>query len=619
MSHSPSSSPASQVTSAERFWLIGAILFGSLLRLSFPERMAIEHFDEGVYASNLWFGPENDYSYPARYLYAPGLLPATIEWTLIFASICGISPTGFVPLLPCLVAGIAMIPSLWWVVRRWFGAGAGLLAAWFVATSDMHACYSRAALTDVPLGLFTLWGVYFLGQALLQVNSRQASGVTSGVTFRASKRGANQKSFTLKTLNQNGSDGFPWRNMLLAGCFTGLGWWTKYNGWLPLAIGLTGGLLWQCLLPRSERQVRRMLVCWSGIAAIAFLFWSPVLWGLQPHGGYTRVAANHRQYVVGLAGWGDSAWRQLQAIGFYENPWDWIPGMSGEPGNLGAPQGPVVFSSEDSVTDDGHGASRFVMRVRWLLVRRLPLVMPLAGLVIAALFLVRLLRHNRSSDGAFFCCLVASWLAGMTLATPFYHPYPRLVFPWLCAVWIGCSLAIDRCLIQSERLKLAESSRWPRVPLGLFVVTLVTISLLRVITGSAHCWRDRGEIQRAASQFAATARREAVKSGFPENEAIVYVIGEPALVFGMKAAGLPAVGPVQGLGFLNSPVLRPTLIAFPSRPSAMSPADREVLESDRFVAVDKRMVTSSHLVQKDDRQQSIKPDSHELCLYRLVR
>ena len=87
----------------------------------------------------------------------------------------------------------------------------------------------------------------------------------------------------------------------------------------------------------------------------------------------------------------------------------------------------------------------------------------------------------------------------------------------------------------------------------------------------------------------------------------------------MKAAGLPAVGPVQGLGFLNSPVLRPTLIAFPSRPSAMSPADREILESDRFVAVDKRMVTSSHLVQKDDRQQSIKPDSHELCLYRLVR
>jgi hypothetical protein len=51
----------------------------------------------------------------------------------------------------------------------------------------------------------------------------------------------------------------------------------------------------------------------------------------------------------------------------------------------------------------------------------------------------------------------------------------------------------------------------------------------------------------------------------------------------------------------------------------MSPADREILESDRFVVVDKRMVTSSHLVQKDDRQQSIKPDSHELRLYRLVR
>ena len=46
--------------------------------------MAVEHFDEGVYASNIWFGPEAGYQYPMRRLYAPPLLPSLIEWSLIF-------------------------------------------------------------------------------------------------------------------------------------------------------------------------------------------------------------------------------------------------------------------------------------------------------------------------------------------------------------------------------------------------------------------------------------------------------------------------------------------------------------------------------------------------------
>ena len=32
---------------------------------------------------------------------------------------------------------------------------------------------------------------------------------------------------------------------------------------------------------------------------------------------------------------------------------------------------------------------------------------------------------------------LAAWIGGLFLATPLYHPYPRLTLPWLSAVSIG--------------------------------------------------------------------------------------------------------------------------------------------------------------------------------------
>ena len=100
--------------------------------------------------------------------------------------------------------------------------------------------------------------------------------------------------------------------------FTGLCWWTKYNGWLPLAIGLAGLVPWKLWgdlgaprdrqspwlsLQRGLRQLPGPLVRWSIMALIAFLIWLPWVMSLADKGGYTAVAANHRGYVVGLAEW----------------------------------------------------------------------------------------------------------------------------------------------------------------------------------------------------------------------------------------------------------------------------------------------------------------------------
>ena len=84
------------------------LLMGIGLRLMYPDRMAVEHFDEGVYASNLWFGLEQGYHYPLRQFYAPPLLPTCIEWTMMLA---GTGPVAV--MATSLFAGFASIALSW--------------------------------------------------------------------------------------------------------------------------------------------------------------------------------------------------------------------------------------------------------------------------------------------------------------------------------------------------------------------------------------------------------------------------------------------------------------------------------------------------------------------------
>ena len=62
--------------------LFVAVIAGSL-RLAAPSHLAIEHFDEGVYASNrLADFQDPPGAYPDRHLYAPPLFPKLLEWSL---------------------------------------------------------------------------------------------------------------------------------------------------------------------------------------------------------------------------------------------------------------------------------------------------------------------------------------------------------------------------------------------------------------------------------------------------------------------------------------------------------------------------------------------------------
>ena len=584
------------ISRTELFWLVGAFVFGSILRLSLPGRMAIEHFDEGVYASNFWFGVEQGFSYPARHLYAPPLLPAAIEWTMIVASLCGIKPTGFIPMIPCLVAGIAMIPSIWWVGRRWFGPSAGLISAWLVATSDFHASYSRAALTDVPVSLFIIWAVYFFVRVFLAITSYESP--------RANQKGS-------KRLIEGST--YPWRDIFMAGGFTGLAWWTKYNGWLPLAIGLAGGAFWQLLTPRAERQIRRSLTCWILIAAIACVIWSPVLWGLQKHGGYASVAANHRQYIVGVKGWGHSAVKQTEHLGLYDNWFGMFTescGMSESDAERFDRDWPLfeILGWVRGPSQRTTGMKMLVQKLAILANRYATFLVPVVLLIVAGGALRLRLKFAKDDRHRVAACLLVAWVCGMTVATPLYHPYPRLVFPWLTAIWLGVGLAIqlwrNRASINACNGPAPPAKLWlPGRVEWVFVVWLVANSTVRSVQGTAHALRDRTSMEVVAASISRTIVHK-VDARSPSNDgAIVFVWGEPALVFGLRANGISYVSPIQDLDAIVRRQPLPKFLVFGKQAfdGPAYPVVRAKLEHCELGDI--RRIRPSHLVEMDSQNR----------------
>ena len=225
-----------------RVELAGILLLTFLgfgLRLAWPSHLAVEHFDKGVYASNI-FLPEYGFRFPQQHLYAPPLLPSLIESIFVFR---GTSNLG--AMLVSIIAGGLTVPLVWWTGRRWWGTSAGLAAASLAAFSDVHILFSRTALTDVLLSFWLVLSVALLAEAY------------------ASR---------------------SWWASICAGVVAGLAWWTKYNGWLPLTIGVAA-LAGACLDRTIRGEVRNRVVLWLITAGFAIALWLPWLLSLQDKGG----------------------------------------------------------------------------------------------------------------------------------------------------------------------------------------------------------------------------------------------------------------------------------------------------------------------------------------------
>ena len=239
-----------RVSIERREWIVFAVicLLGLGLRGWRFDRLSIEHFDEGVYAANVYSILDNN-CYPQRHLYAPPLFPMLCEFAI------GIGGTPDAAIWINLFFGALMVPLVWIVVRDTFGPDAAVVSAVLCATSDYHIFFSRSALTDVSLCFWLLLAVWLAGRGM-----RSGNGLTLGG----------------------------------AGIAAALAWWTKYNGWLAVAIPLGGwGLLAIVSLMKSSVPVKARVAAidragffhWVVFAGVAALLWSPVVYDLQTVGG----------------------------------------------------------------------------------------------------------------------------------------------------------------------------------------------------------------------------------------------------------------------------------------------------------------------------------------------
>ena len=530
MSSLPLTDAHSPPRHTRREWIVLAVicLVGVGLRFYRLDHLAIEHFDEGVYAANL-YADLDDYRYPQRHLYAPPLFPLLCELAI------GIGGTPDAAIWVNLLFGSLMVPLVWFVARDSFGTVAAIVAATLCATSDYHIFFSRSALTDVSLGFWLLLAVWLAGRGM-----RSGCGLTLGAAAMAA----------------------------------GLAWWTKYNGWLALAIPLGGwGLLAMVSVVQQTGSVRARLRSlareglyrWGLFALVATLLWSPVVYGLQSVGGYSVVAKNHAGYLVGLSGWWDGL-RMHFAYHGWLTTWVGVFGLlvvdvalGIHPGRQRTNLAGVLYLLVILAGICGVGGTfgvvsfcAFVWIVRgWLRSRSV------SGPALAAGSPSRsqsaepaasAVPLTNSNPRRIMEAMLVTWWVGLTLTTPLYTPYARLSLPWLVSCWLLVGWFMSRLDITFPRVAQQE----PRPPVE--KSTIVDVCLVMGLMGLAICflfltpqpathanivgpkhlpaWSNRTRLRTATRRFIHEidmGRRSMRPSEVAGFDAAVYVVGEPAL------------------------------------------------------------------------------------------
>jgi 4-amino-4-deoxy-L-arabinose transferase-like glycosyltransferase len=528
------------ISRSEWIALAAIVVLAAGLRFAYPSRMAIEHFDEGVYASNIFFSEAEGGQYPYRHLYAPPLLPFLIEWGIIF-----LGPESIAPFLPALILGTATVPLAWWAVRCWFGPLAGLAAGWLIATSDFHVLYSRTALTDVPVAFFILLAVYLYWEAIRR-------------------------------------ESIKWS--IAAGVATGLAWWTKYTGWLPLAIALAGSVAWVVTERRAAgvslpSRAKSVAVCFFTMAVTAFVAWSPVLWYLQPYGGYAAVAENHRGYLRPLRLWPMTLWEQAGNLATHSASMTAI--------GLGVLAASVPLLSHHRFATRvliGGWCGITTSIVSMVTGPALPLVLLAAVALIVACRALPQIRTGSSGPriDALGLWLIIAWFAGMLSTTPLYYPFPRLALPWLLASLLAVGILAKPGLLSTSDSRFHAGAIFYGAILLLPAGVLTKSFLAGVhlpVNWRSPAWQDRSALAKTSRTIAEDLPRAAdnVFRHFTNSRrpSVIYVYGEPAVFFHLAsyvADENMAVVPAGDLSFLDHPSTSvETLIVYSVRGGAMTP------------------------------------------------
>jgi len=485
----------------KRSWgaVVSLLVLAFVLRSHHLEKVAVEHFDEGVYASNL-YSEHLDFRFPDQHLYAPPLLPTVFEWMLI-------SEDGAPDAVMWVnvFLGTALVFAVWWTTRMIGGDRSAIVAATLVTFSDYFVNYSRAALTDIPV---CLWMVLAIGAIL--------KGLDSGSRL--------------------------W--MIIGAALTALAWWTKYNGWLPLAISGAGLAGWVVFERPEWRHARAILFQWMVIAALAVLMWTPVLSSLQPTGGYRAVAENHAGYVTGVSGWVPSMIRHVQ-VAHHDMGLLTVLGIIAGSVSLGFGVGRTGW----------WWVPLSIVVCGGVLYIAGPIPVLFVGAVIGFVIQFRVTGENEFVRWGFWFLL--AWFVSMSLMTPMYRPYPRLMMPWVLSAVIGMSLLASNLKSKnSQRLfcltwRIGSSLPWIMVIICLYVGDGVP-SQFQLPSQRT----DRTAFRTLAVEYVdefAQHTDESLTRNMPV-DAVVYVLAEPGLYYHLASLDdgpLPFIAqPASNLGML---------------------------------------------------------------------
>jgi 4-amino-4-deoxy-L-arabinose transferase-like glycosyltransferase len=454
---------------------------GAILRLWGLGQLGLNHFDEGIYAiSGLWaISPRSLAGLdPTVISYAPGGFPF-----LVGLAYLGFGVSDVAAIMPSIMAGTLTIPAAGWLARRTFGPGAGALAAAMAAISGFHAAYSRMALTDASF-LFCWLLALIAGQRFLE------------------------------------RPGLP--RALVLGAAVGLAQWFKYNGWLAGVVVIFAAGLGMVVDPR-ERQPARLRIVWGAgliaVATAAAIYW-PWFAFVENHGGYSALLRHHRSYIGGPSTWFDHLRLQLEQATALSGGLSW---------NLTAAIAACL-------------AAGYVRAPRPISARSsarllLPLLLIAAVSVAPALpwwLGIPWLLYRWDTDRAGERLLLVAW-AGLSILTPFYHPYARLWMPLLAIGWVCVGGLLTWAMGRipegtgEPRGPCLPSSRWRRTAtwLCLSLGLLQGIALLRVSSSGASLPGPLSPSGGRSLRVAADALLKDLPAGVPG----LRLLARPAVTF----------------------------------------------------------------------------------------
>lgn len=469
---------------------IAIVLVAFVARLWAIDGIGINHYDEGVYViSAVGMMASIPELFPNQIVFSPPFFFGTaglMHW--VFGG-----DADRVAILVNIVIGTLTVGAVWAVGRAWFGPRAAVIAATLLALSPFHILLSRVALTDVA---YSLWFVLALGALVLAV-----------------QRG-------------------DYRVAILAGVLTGMAWNTKYHGWFVLLI--TG----VALVPDLRRMLTRRssprpLAMWCTAAVVAglcYLPWAVYMGTASADGGYGGIV---RYFAAMLRGeWLANVMRHAAQQAFMEGPL--------------SRAAPLAALGAGLLTSRGLPSTRVLGIAAILALGGILIGATGVAVLLALMSLAILAREFAAYRTRVIICWVGLWL----VAAPFYHPYARLLLPFVIAAFLLAGLVLDRVLRRfsavsaqgfAERAneqragRVGASGNWP---IGLVVITLAA----GLAASIPFVRNDDGDAWRSSRNVAALAA--AIDDRVPEDEAI-YVLGEPPLAYYLRALGREVPGDLR--------------------------------------------------------------------------